>query len=164
MLWLRHGQDRSGAYKWKAINTPRTRVMMREHLCMVCTGPCRRKDGRTWWLFVEDPATTPDGMPITNLPPTCPDCLDEALETCPRLIERARLVTVAGTRPFAVTADLYEPGEGFPAPAVKARHELHIQYGPDTAYWMRFALGKQPWLALEDMRDESVPGRKTARC
>ncbi|MFG1956484.1 hypothetical protein [Nonomuraea sp. NPDC049028] len=155
LLWLRHGQDRSGAYKWRAINTPRTRRMMNEHLCMVCSGSCRqKKDGRTTWLFVDDPPTTPDGTPITNLPPTCPDCVPESLATCPRLSERARLVTVAKTRPFAVTADLYEPAEGFPAPAVKVRHEIHIPYGPETAYWLRFALGKQPWLALDDVRDQ----------
>lgn len=153
-LWLRHFETRAGKFRWKAINTPRTRRMMREHLCMVCSSSCVREDGRIWWLFHQDPETLPDGTPVTNLLPTCPGCVPEARETCPHLIAHARLVTVASTRPFAVTADLYGPGEGFPAPAVKVAHEVVIPYEPDAEYWLRFALGKQPWVALLNMRDE----------
>jgi hypothetical protein len=156
VLWLRHGQDRTGGYKWRAINTPRTRTMMR-------SSPCRRPDGRIWWLFVTDPATTPDGTPITNLPPTCSACLAESLITCPRLVERSRLVTVADAKPYGVTADVYAPGEGFPAPAVKVLHEIAIPYVPENEAVLRFALGKQPWVSLEDMRDEPLPGHLTAR-
>lgn len=160
VLWLRHGQDRSGDYKWKAVNTPRTRVMMREHRCMVCDSSCvRDDDGRIWWLFVNDPETAPDGTPITNLPPTCRACMDESLATCPRLIERFRVVSVADTEPYAVTADIYRPGEGdrLPLPAVKVRHEAIVTLEKGNG-WLPFALGKQPWLLLYDMRDEPLSG------
>lgn len=155
VLWLRHGQDRSGDYRWKAVNTPRTRVMMREHLCMVCETSCVREDGRVWWLFVHDPDVGPAGAPVTNLPPTCRMCMAEALATCPRLSARARVVTVAGTSPYAATVDLYAPGEGdtLPLPAVKARHEVIVTLGNGNA-WSHYALGKQLWLTLHDLRDE----------
>lgn len=153
-LWVRHSQDRTGLYKWKAINTPRTRLMMREHLCMVCTESCVRDDGRTWWLFVNDPDTDPDGTPITNLPPTCPGCIPESLKTCPRLVERSRIVTVADTEPYAITADLYMPSTLDEMP-VKAVHEVNLRLDSDDApELLPLALAKQPWLRLLDMRDE----------
>lgn len=155
-LWLRHSQDRTGRFLWKAINTPRTRVMMRDHLCMVCSSSCvRPEDGRIWWLFVNDPDTTPDGAPITNLLPTCPACIPESVKTCPRLVERSRVVTVASAEPYAVTADIYKPSELDEMP-VKVAHEVNIAYGQGHDALLPFALGKQPWVLLHDMRDEPL--------
>ncbi|MFI9552663.1 hypothetical protein [Nonomuraea endophytica] len=156
VLWVRHGQDRSGLYRWKAVNTPRTREMLRDHLCMVDSASCVGDDGRIWWLFVDDPASAPDGMPITNLPPTCPACIPESLKTCPRLIDRFRIVSVAATEPYAVTADLYMPSELDETP-VKFAHEVNIPYGQGHDRLLRVALGKQPWVRLIDMRDEGAP-------
>jgi hypothetical protein len=156
VLWVRHGQDRSGFYKWKAVNTPRTRVMMAENLCMVCSGSCVREDGRIWWLFVEDPDVAPDGTPVTNLPPTCGACMPESLATCPRLVERSRVVSVGGTSPYAVTADLYMPSTLDEQPA-KAAHEANILLGEGYGSFLTMALGKQLWVLLHDMRDEPPP-------
>ncbi|GAA4936270.1 hypothetical protein GCM10023334_045160 [Nonomuraea thailandensis] len=157
LLWVRHGLNRAGKFRWKAINTPRTRVMMREHLCMVCSCSCQRPDGRYWWLFVNDPDIAPDGTSITNLPPTCGACIPESLATCPRLAERSRVVSVAGTSPYAATVDLYEPGPGdsLPVPAVKVCHEVNVLLDKGSE-WLRYALGKQPWLMLHDLRDEAL--------
>lgn len=153
VVWVRHGLDRSGVFKWKAINTPRTRRMMAEHLCMVCMGSCVRSDGRIWWLFVNDPEATRDGTPITNLPPTCLDCIPESLQKCPRLVERSRVVTVAATLPYAVTGDLYVASSLDDMPS-KTAHEITIPYAADYSGILPFLLGKQPWLCLLDMRDE----------
>lgn len=164
VVWVRHKQDRSGLYRWKAINTPRTRVMLREHLCMVDSAPCVRDDGRISWLFRDNPVLSPDGTPITNLPPTCLDCIPEALKTCPRLVDRFHSVTVAATKPYAVTADLYMPGE-LDATPVKFAHEVSIPYGHGHDRLLRLALGKQPWVRLIDMRDEEFgfPSQGTGR-
>jgi hypothetical protein len=154
VLWVRHDQTRTGKFLWKAINTPRTRVMMRDHLCMVCSSSCvRPEDGRIWWLFVNDPDLASDGTPITNLPPTCPACIPQSVLTCPRLVERFRIVTVASTAPYAVTADLYSPGEDDDGPPVKMIHEANLVLDRDQPL-LPYALGKQPWLLLHDLRDE----------
>ncbi|MGW3347781.1 hypothetical protein ACWDA3_31180 [Nonomuraea rubra] len=156
LLWVRHGQSQAGRFLWKAINVPRTRRMMREHLCMVCSGSCQRQDGRFWWLFVDAPETVACGTPITNLPPTCRTCIPESLDTCPRLVERSHVVSVASTSPYAATVDLYMPGPGdaLPVPAVKVRHETSVLLDKGNQL-LRYALGKQPWLTLHDLRDES---------
>jgi hypothetical protein len=156
VLWVRHGQDRAGYPRWKAINTQRTLEMMANHLCLVCSGSCVRDDGRIWWLFVEDPDVAPDGTPMTNLPPTCRACMRESLQTCPRLVERSRVVTVASTSWYAVTADLFMPSELDEMP-IKAVHEVNIPLTGENASLLQVALGKQPWVLLHDLRKESTP-------
>lgn len=154
LLWLRHGQDRSGQPKWKGVNTPRTRQMMAHHLCMVCTGSAVHH-GRIRWVLTQDPDVTPDGNPITNVPPTCLACTPHALKVCPRLTGQARVLSVGWTTPFAVTADIYSADYGDPIPAVKVIHQANIPYTRENRHKLPFALGKQPWVALHDMRDES---------
>ncbi|NRQ40064.1 hypothetical protein HII36_50810 [Nonomuraea sp. NN258] len=154
VLWLRHGTDMTGRHLWKAVNTPRTLAMMTRHLCMVCSASCMRNDRRIWWLLVGDSSHAPDGTPITNLPPVCEGHISESLATCPRLLERSRLISVAGTAPYAVTADVYAPGadDG----PTKVLHEQHIILSEENAPLLRFALAKQLWVTLDDLRDEPL--------
>ncbi|MFI6603809.1 hypothetical protein ACIBHX_46900 [Nonomuraea sp. NPDC050536] len=158
VLWVRHGQDRSGTHKWKAINTPRTRLMMRDYLCMVCTGPCSdRETARVSWLLVDDPEISPDGQPVTNVPPTCTSCIPEALEACPKLGEHSRVITVAGAKPIAFAADLFKPSaiDGTP---MKIAHEVNIPL--DAGNVLRGALAKHLWVELLDMRAAPRPQRQ----
>lgn len=154
LLWLRHGQDRSGYHQWKAINTPRTRRMMAHNLCMVCSGSAVHH-GRIRWLLHEPPILTPDGTPATNVPPTCLGCTPEALVTCPRLREQPRIVSAASTRTYGVRVDIYAPDEGDPVPARRVLKDADIPLLPENRNPLLFALGKQPLVALLDMREES---------
>ncbi|GAA3542398.1 hypothetical protein GCM10022419_023180 [Nonomuraea rosea] len=67
------------------------------------------------------------------------------------------IVSVAGTSPYAATVDLYMPGPGdtLPVPAVKVRHETSVLLDKGNQL-LRYALGKQPWLALHDLREETL--------
>lgn len=155
VLWLRHGQDRSGDHTWKTVNTPRTRAMMARNLCLVCSESAVWND-RIRWLLPQDPEINPAGRAITNMPPTCLNCTPEALRMCPRLREKTRIISVAGTRPFAVTGDIYTAAVGNPVPAVKALHRVNIPLLGENEPVLRFTLGEQPWVELYDMRDESL--------
>lgn len=152
VLWARHRQDRKGGHTWKVINALRQRHAMLHHLCMVCSQPAADR-GRIWWLFHTDPEMVL-GRPerITNIPPTCMECIPEALSTCPPLKRRSRVCTAAGSAPFGVTVDLYAPGDSG-ATAVPMAREVSVPFG--QAEVLRFALAKQLWVALHDLRDET---------
>lgn len=151
VLWARHGQDRTGRPTWKAINALRQRRAMMRHLCMVCSQPATDEDGRIWWLFHTDPEATPDGRLITNIPPTCRECIPEALATCPPLQKRSRVCSAAGSTPFSVIADLYAPGSLDPH-AVRVAREVNVTL--DRVALLRFSLATQLCVTVDDVRDE----------
>lgn len=161
MLWLRHGLDRSGEHTWATVNAVRTRAMMRFGLCLVCSRPAvDPATGRLRWLLANSPDIAENGLPVTNVPPTCLECTDEALDSCPRLRRRKgrRIVSVAETSLYAVTADIYAPASAeLPTLAVPAFRKVNIPLIPRYAAVLPYALALQPWVALEGMRDEPLP-------
>lgn len=152
VLWARHGQDRSGRHKWRAVNALRQRAMMIEHRCMVCSKPVAEPGERIPWLFHTDPETTGDGARLTNLPPTCWECIPEALDTCPPLRRRSRVCTAASSKPFGFVVDLYAPGEDETAARVERDAMVTL-----SSPLLRFALAKQLWVALDDLQDAARP-------
>lgn len=77
-------------------------------LCQICSRPALDHESGRWsWLLSDDGKSADQGY--TNAPPTCRDCIPEAIEQCPHLRKAAAIYTVGGYEPYGVLANLYVP-------------------------------------------------------
>ena len=107
VLWARQGLHRRGRPEWKVVNTLRQRRCMRLLLCQVCgesaTDPV---DSRISWVLADDPGDTSAGAGYTNAPPTCAQCIPEAIASCPRLRRGAAVYSVGSAQPYGIIGDV----------------------------------------------------------
>jgi hypothetical protein len=81
----------------------------------------------------------------------CQVCVPIALQRCPRLRRSHYLYTAAGYEPYAVQADIYEPGPGGLATIV----EREVTVTLDRYKALAYALAKQLLVALDGL--EPIP-------
>ncbi|MEV6866632.1 hypothetical protein AB0M44_37255 [Streptosporangium subroseum] len=118
VLRARQKTNKRGRPIFPAVHTRRQWQYIDLGLCQVCTGSARDPDsGRWWWLLSDDGQSAAQGY--TNAPPTCRDCIPEAIAQCPHLREAAAVYTVANFEPYGVLANLYQPLGELAIPAME---------------------------------------------
>jgi hypothetical protein len=150
-LWARHGQQMTGTPEFKRVNTARQRRAMLRRLCQVCGRPAADSSGRFLMLLPDEPFTGPLGERFTHLPPVCEPCIPLTLRHCPRLRRRHLLYTASGYEPYAVQADIYEPGPGGTAAPVEREVTVEL----DRFRALAYVLAKQLLVALDGL--EPIP-------
>ncbi|AXV10117.1 hypothetical protein DVS28_b0347 (plasmid) [Euzebya pacifica] len=75
----------SGTPLWAQVHTARAATAMEQALCQVCGHPAARTDGTIPWILPARREPRRDDVIVTEDPPTCDGCLDEALASCPAL-------------------------------------------------------------------------------
>ena len=151
VLWARHGQQMTGVPEFKTVNTARQRRSMLHRLCQVCGLPAALPDGRLLMLMPEQPFVSALGEQFTHLPPVCEVCVPIALQRCPRLRRSHYLYTASGYEPYAVQADIYEPGPGGTAAPVEREVTVEL----DRFRALAYVLAKQLLVALDGL--EPIP-------
>ncbi|MEV6861254.1 hypothetical protein AB0M44_09650 [Streptosporangium subroseum] len=146
VLRARAKTNRRGKPNLKAVNTRRQWTYIDQGRCQVCGRPARdRVSGRWWWLLADDGTSAAQGY--TNAPPTCRDCIPEAITQCPHLREAAAVHTVGSY----LLANLYVPFEGLALPSAEGV-ELTLA---DSRIGQ--ALATQLLMLLHDLRPEPLP-------
>ncbi|MFC4005810.1 hypothetical protein ACFOY2_01150 [Nonomuraea purpurea] len=147
VLWSRQGLHRRGQPRWKLVNTLRQRNAMLRLLCQVCGQPAAGPDGRVSWVLADDPGGPATGEGYTNAPPTCRQCVPEALIACPRLRRGAAVYSVGEAEPYGVIANVMGPD---PAGAIVVEPNAVIPL--DAFHRLEYALAVQLLVALRDLR------------
>jgi hypothetical protein len=154
VLWARQGISQQGRPEWKLVNTLRQRRAMLHHLCQVCGQPATDPaTGRVWWLLADDPTDTSEGDGYTNAPPTCRQCIPEALASCPRLRRSAAVYTVADSEPYGVLAHTFLP-VGREQLAMDRRS---VTIPLDAFVALESAMATQMLVLLRGLRRQSTP-------
>ncbi len=110
VLWLReYSSPGFGEPMWKDVHSHRQRQAQVEGLCQVC--------GRTMtplqWLIPPGLSHRENGSLITDVAPTCQECLEKALILCPSLRQGgASLFEVFDYRLHSVHGDILRQGKG----------------------------------------------------
>ena len=153
VLWARQGLHRRGRPEWKVVNTLRQRRCMRLLLCQVCgesaTDPV---DSRISWVLADDPGDTSAGAGYTNAPPTCAQCIPEAIASCPRLRRGAAVYSVGSAQPYGIIGDVLQPSRLRPVEVAR-----NVVISLDSFHRLEYALAKQLLVVLEDLRPEPAP-------
>lgn len=104
VLWFKEIPDRVGfgVPQFGQISAKRQRACMVERRCQVCSQPFPDGDEVTFLLSTGKTGADWTGDPFTTqIPPTCPPCIEIALRLCPDMPRRRRSVVYA--RDFSVT-------------------------------------------------------------
>ncbi|MEV0613903.1 hypothetical protein AB0I81_11325 [Nonomuraea sp. NPDC050404] len=152
VLWARQGQQRGGRPEWKAVNCFRQRRCMTRLLCQVCARSATGPDGRVSWLPADDPDNDPARKGYTNAPPTCADCIPEAVSTCPRLRRGASVHMVGHTEPYGVLGNLLRPSHGT---IITTESQSVIPL--DAFHRLEYALAVQLLVTLDDLEPAPRP-------
>jgi hypothetical protein len=105
VLWFKEIPDRVGygVPEFGQISAKRQRACMLERRCQVCSKPFPQGEEVTFLLSTGKTGADWTGEPFTTqIPPTCPPCIDLSMRLCPDMPRRRRSVVYA--REFAFTA------------------------------------------------------------
>jgi hypothetical protein len=121
VLWLRENDaPGQGTPDWATVQSHRQRACQVEGRCQVCG---RVIDERpVTWLIPKIPMRkTTTGTIITDVAPTCTDCLQLARVSCPYLLAKDHVAfNVYDWRPSAVFGDVIDLGRRIPLPPYDA--------------------------------------------
>ena len=156
VLRARARQHRRGQPQWRKVNPIRQWKCMVQLLCQVCGLTAIDPNGRIPWIMTET-AFHPDRpgatSGVTSAPPTCWNCVPEALALCPQLHVSSAVYTVGEIQPVAVLADMYAPGFGG---RVLHTGEHNVEVPLDAPHLLRRALANQLIVRVHDLRPEQI--------
>lgn len=101
-----------GTPLWAQVHTGRAAAAMERSLCQVCGRVATRADGTTPWILAVRREPRGDGTLVTEDPPTCDDCVDEALASCPAL-HHPMVLDVAAHDLVGWAAAVHSPDTGW---------------------------------------------------
>ncbi|WP_433434526.1 hypothetical protein [Nonomuraea sp. CA-141351] len=145
VLRLRQGQKMTGRPDFKTVNTRRQWRCMDKRLCQVCASSAvDRETGRIWWLLSSSGEEAGDGF--TNAPPTCRDCIPEAISQCSHLRLNAAVFTVGAYYPYAVRGDVFLP---YLPPVVPFKRNALVRL---TDYEITHCVARELVVRLQDVQ------------
>lgn len=147
---------RGGEPMWRMLNTRRQWECMEYLLCQVCARPARDPDGRIPWVVsdtVFKPLDPSGETALTNAPPTCRECIPEALGLCPQLRKSSTVYTVGDVRQVAVLGETFRPRRN--GKAVQTGHNIEV--GLEESWRLPYVLATQLIVKMYDIREETPP-------